>query len=232
MRPAAGRNPGPQGADQTLEAAGEARNRQAVEEALEAARSPVEPEAVRIQPLAADQTQGQPEAVRSPVEPEVVRIQALAVDQTHRLAARVEARKPAVAGAGQTLEDPLEADQTPQAAGQIHHHPAVGHIPAQAAGQTPEVPVAGQTPEAPGAACRRLVAEAEAQIQGAPQALQEERHKSHRTCRRASLVRRNEGSSWSPSRDGGPTPHRRQHTVVCTPRIKNEVASMHRHIKS
>lgn len=131
--------------------------------------------------------------------------------------------------AGQTPEVPLAAAQKPAAeeGRQIQEVPLavpqiqeVGHIHHLAVGQTLAAPAAYQM----------LEAAVEPQIQVAPQARPEERRKSHRTCRRASLVRRNEGSSWSPSRHGGPNrrPHRRQHTVLSTPRIKIEVEFVRR----
>ncbi len=148
---------------------------------------------------------------------------------------------PGLEAAGQTHLHPA-ADQIlpePEAAGQTLHHPEVDQIQAQeAAHQNLAVQVVGQiqAPEAVGqtladqVACQMPEAAVGLQILEVPQAHQEERHRSHRTCRRASLVRRIEGSSWSPSRDGGPShrPPRRQHTVLPTPRIKIEVEFVHR----
>jgi hypothetical protein len=105
-------------------------------------------------------------------------------------------------------------------------------------GQTLAVQVAGQiqVPEAADqtllaleAACQMPEAVAVLQILEVLRARQEERHRSHRTCRRASLVRRIEGSSWSPSRNGGPNrrPLPGQHIVLPTPRIKIEVEFVH-----
>ncbi len=140
----------------------------------------------------------------------------------------VAGQMPAVAVARQTPEDHLEAGQTLEA----------DQILLLAEGQTPAAQAVRQTPGDP-VACQMPEAAAELQILEALRARQEERHKSHRTCRRASLVRHNEGSSWSPSRDVGPhqRPHRRQHIVLSTPRIKIEVISFiddptHRHSSS
>ena len=156
-------------------------------------------------------------------------------------APEVALRRLVAVGARQTLEVHREAVRI-QAVDQIHHL-AVGQIQAaqavrhtlevlavrqnpgvQAVRHTLEAPAVRQTPEVP-VACQMPEAAAGPQIPEVPQAHPEERHKSHRTCRRASLVRHNEGSSWSPSRDGGPhrRPHRRQHIVLSTPRIKIEV---------
>jgi len=175
-----------------------------------AGQTPV-PEAVDQTPVpeAADQTPV-PEAAGQTLAPAAVgqTLAPAAVGQTLEVR-QAAARKPAAVAADQIQTAHPEADQIP--ADQIHR---------LAAGQTLAAPAAYQKPEAA----------AGPQIQEVPQARPEERRKSHRTCRRASLVLRNEGSSWSPSRHGGPNrrPHRRQHTVLCTPRIKIEVEFVHR----
>jgi hypothetical protein len=160
--------------------------------------------------LAADQMQGAVEARQTLAD-------LLVEDQIHHLA-EVQIRHLVEDQIHHLVEDQIHH----LVEDQIHHlveiqiHHLVGQtLAAQAEGQTPAVPVVCQMPEA----VEGL------QIQEVPPVRQEERHKSHRTCRRASPVRRNEGSSWSPSRVGGPNrrPHRRQHTVVSTPWIKIEV---------
>jgi hypothetical protein len=223
--PAAARNQAYPEADQTLVVAGEGQNHPIAEEALEAAQiqealaadqSPAMVAARNQKVQVADQIQGAQVAGQ---------IQARAEDQIHPREDPAEARRLVAAAvvqtlkvhleADQTLKAHLEADQTLKAHLEADQTLAARQILAvQVADQTPEVPVADQTPAVPAAVqtpevpavCQKQAAEEEPRIREAPQARQAERHKSHRTCRRASLVRRNEGSSWSPSRDDGPTP--------------------------